>query len=137
MRLFEFYKLLEITCSQKIDIGQIDLKRIIQSKCLEDIWRRRFPQKRMFSWSRGSKSSRLDYWLISESLDSQVDTVDYIPCVFSDHDIALLKLNLSITKNGPGIWKMNSSVIKSNLFKKCFIDMWNNWHGAQDVMKFH
>ena len=116
-----------LNCSEKLDIGQIDLKKFMHSKSLEDVWRRRFPDTCAFSWSRGNKSSRLDYWLISESLDSQIDKVYYLPCVFSDHDMATLKLSLSNVKHGPGVWKMNATVITSDLFKKCFINMWNDW----------
>ena len=75
-------KLDRINCTHSLDYGQIDLKRIINEKCLEDIWRRRYPEKQVFSWNRTNKASRIDYWLISESLDSQVDKTEYIPCVF-------------------------------------------------------
>ena len=114
-------------CTHSLDIGQIDLKKIMNDKCLQDIWRRRYPKNHIFSWSRGEKSSRIDFWLISESLDSQVDKIEYVPCVFSDHDMVLLKINLSNVEHGPGVWKMNLSVIESDLFKKCFIDMWDDW----------
>ena len=70
-------------CTHSLDIGQIDLKKIMTEKCLQDIWRRRFPQNQIFSWSRGEKSSRIDFWLISESLDSQVDKIEYLPCIYS------------------------------------------------------
>ena len=116
-----------LNCSEKIDIGQIDLKYIMQSKSLEDVWRRRFPEKQIFSWTRGNKFSRLDFWLVSESLDSQIEKTDYLPCIFSDHDMATMKLNLSSVKHGPGVWKMNLSVIKSDLFSKCFKSMWRDW----------
>ena len=120
-------KLDRLNCTYSLDIGQIDLKKIMNDKNLEDVWRRRNPKKQLFSWNRNNKSSRIDYWLVSESLDSQVDKTEYIPCIFSDHDMALLRINLSHTKQGPGTWKMNLSVIESDLFRICFTDMWSDW----------
>ena len=120
-----------LNCTSKSDIGQVDLKNIIYNKSLEDVYRRRFPEKKTYSWSRGNKSSRLDYWLISESLDCQVVQVEYLACPFSDHKVASLKLSPSQIKYGPGTWKMNASVIKSELFSKSFSSMWKNWQNQK------
>ena len=94
---------------------------------LEDTWRRRNPQLRDYSWSRGNKSSRIDYWLISKSLESQVDEIKYTPCPFSDHKLVELSLRRSGVNYGRGVWKMNSSVIMSELFQKAFSSMWIYW----------
>ena len=43
-------------CTSKIDIGQIDLKNVMENFDFEDIWRRRNPDVRQFSWEgRGKK----------------------------------------------------------------------------------
>ena len=121
-----------MNCTSKSDVGQVDLKNIIYNKSLEDIYRRRYPDERSFSWSRGNKSSRLDYWLISKSLDCQVDQVQYLSCPFSDHRLASLKLSLSQLKHGPGTWKMNASVIDSDIFVKSFTSMWKDWQNQKN-----
>ena len=41
--------------------------------------------------------------------------------------MATLELKLSTVKHGPGVWKMNFSVITSDLFKKSFSSFWKNW----------
>ena len=124
-----------LNCSSKSDVGQVDLKNIIYNKSLEDVYRRRFPDKKTYSWSRGNKSSRLDYWLISQTLDCQIDQVDYLACPFSDHRLVTLKLNPSKIKYGPGTWKMNVSVIKSELFTKSFSSMWKKWQEQKNNYK--
>ena len=114
-------------CIGSRDIGQIDLKNLLHNQNLDDVWRRRFPQKRVFSWSRGNKASRIDFWLVSKSLNDQVKTIEYSSCVFSDHKIVRLEFRTSETQRGRGIWKMNSSVIESELFNSSFPKLWNVW----------
>ena len=115
-------------CSGKNnDGGQSDLKNFMSNKNLEDIWRRRNPNTKSFTWCRGNKKSRIDYWLISKTLDGLVQTVEHRPCPYSDHDLVFLKISLNETKQGPGIWKMNSEVIESELFKSCFYKFWAEW----------
>ena len=114
-------------CTGNNDVGQVDLKELLKNQHLEDVWRRRCPDDRVFSWSRGNKASRIDYWLISESLDNQVENVNYFPCIFSDHKIVTLELRTSETKHGKGVWKMNLSCVQSELFKKSFRPIWENW----------
>ena len=116
-----------LNCLSNNDEGRPDLKKLMYDKNLEDVWRRRNPGIKKYSWSRGEKRSRLDYWLVSKSLDSSIINIDFIPCVYSDHDMIVLKAQYSDTERGPGTWKMNSSVIQSDLFKRCFIDLWSSW----------
>jgi hypothetical protein len=94
---------------------------------LEDVWRRRHPENREFSWCRGQKCSRIDYWLISQSLDNQVDDVSYKISAFSDHRCVELKLRMSETSHGMGVWKMNVDVIQSPTFQKVFTNWWKHW----------
>ena len=56
-----------INCTgENNDLGQIDLYRLLQSHELEDIWRRRFPDNREYTWYGQGKASRIDYWLTSQ-----------------------------------------------------------------------
>ena len=114
-------------CIASTDIGKLEILSFMSKYDLEDVWRRRNPSKMMFSWKRMQKESRIDYWLISKSLDNQVNAVNYKTCVFSDHNLVELELRTSDLKRGPGIWKMNVSVIKSKLFQDAFHDWWELW----------
>ena len=114
-------------CSSCVDVGQVDVKNLMDAFQLEDIWRRRNPDKFEPSWESRGKMSRIDYFLISEILDSQVKETLYLNAPFSDHRPVFLKITTCETKRGPGIWKMNVETIKSNLFKDAFESMWNDW----------
>lgn len=111
-------------CVNSEDIGKIDVQHLIQQHNLVDVWRRRFPYKRAYSWQRGNKASRIDYWLVSTCLDSQIEHVGYRQCAMSDHKLVELTMRTSDTPHGCGIWKMNIQVIQSKLFKDCFTNFW-------------
>ncbi len=116
-----------LNCIGSRDIGQIDLKNVMNTFDLEDVFRRRNPHDRVYSWKRGNKASRIDYFLVSRSLDNQVDMVSYKICPFSDHSIVNLQMRITETKHGKGVWKMNVNVLESDFFKKCFKHMWSCW----------
>ena len=109
------------------DIGNIQLKNIIKKFDLEDLWRRRHPEKRMYSWGRGNKASRIDFWLVSKSLDNQVDYCNYKVCPLSDHGFVEMTFRINETKTGKGIWKMNLEIVKTEVFQKCFKGFWEYW----------
>ena len=115
----------------KDDEGLIELSSCMNKCNLEDVWRRRHPNDRMFTFSRAGKRSRLDYWLISKTLDADIKGIDLIPCVYSDHDMVVLTVKTENFCRGPGAWKMNSSVIKSDLFRKCFTSFWPTWQNKK------
>ena len=124
-----------LNCNTEYDKGRDELKDMMNKKFLLDIFRKRNPDKKCFSFTRGNKKSRLDYWLIDKSLDGNVDEIKYQACPYSDHSMVVLKLDLSKIELGPGNWKMSSSVIKSELFKNCFMTMWKNWQ--KEKTKYH
>ena len=109
-----------INCVGKNDVGQVDIKYLMRNHRLEDTWRRRNPVGREYSWCRGDKASRIDYWLVSESLGSQIENIKYVPCIFSDHKWVEMNINTEDLKQGRGVWKMNERVIKSDLFRMAF-----------------
>ena len=120
-------------CVGENDVGQVDLKVMIDNCDLEDIWRRRNPDRREYSWNCGDKYSRLDYWLVNVSLDNQIDEVYHKKCPFSDHSSVNLKFRITETDYGKGVWKMNASVLQSKLFQDSFRVMWRDWKKVEDL----
>jgi len=110
------------------DPGNIELKRILNTFNLEDVWRRRNPNKRSYTYV-GRAYSRIDMWLISQNLDSSVDKCEIIinPLTLKDHKGITLRFFSSQVKRGPGIWKMNEKVVKSDLFAVAFQQFWASW----------
>ena len=114
-------------CSDKNDIGQIDLHHICSKYDLEDIWRRRNPNKEEFTWNGRNKSSRIDYWLTSISLSNQIDDVYHCYAPYTDHKLINIKFRTEETPTGKGLWKMNASNILKDDFRKDFTLMWDKW----------
>ena len=81
---------------------------------LVDIWRVKNPEKKSFTWSQNSLMifCRLDYWLISNALHDLVKVTDIIPAIRTDHSAITLEfVNTLDDVNGPGVWKMNCSLL--------------------------
>ena len=114
-------------CRDNIDVGQIDLRYMMNIFDLEDVWRRRNPFSKSYSWEGRGKKSRIDFFLTSVSLDSMVENIEYVPAPFSDHKLVALRLRSSNISHEKGLWKMNVSVVKTKLFQKAFKIMWNDW----------
>ena len=102
---------------------------------LEDIWRRRNPTSVKYTWNHKGKNlgSRIDYWLISKSLDYSVKKVNIIEIPYSDHSAVTLDINLSEMKRGKGFWKLSSYVVNSKLFKEKFGIFWNEWKESRHL----
>ena len=71
---------------------------------------------------RGRKTSfkqrRLDYFLISDQLEDQIDQVDIIPSIQLDHStLELLKVcGTKRSSKGPSYWKLNNSLLQDKVF---------------------
>ena len=101
------------------------IREIMLDLDLCDIWRVRNPDAKKFTWSgkgQGRSSSpnitiyrRLDYFLISDELQSYAEQVDIIPTPSTDHSAVTLRIkSLPGVKNGPSFWKFNNSLINDN-----------------------
>ncbi len=60
---------------------------LLESMDLTDCFRNIYPDLRRYTWHARGKSSRLDYWFISENLLNQLETYKYLPGLHSDHSI--------------------------------------------------
>ena len=58
-----------------------------------------------------------------QSLDCHIDIIQYLDAPFSDHSVVHLKIKTTNISHGKGLWKMNVSTIKSELFQKSFKSM--------------
>ena len=101
------------------------IREIMLDLDLCDIWRVRNPDAKKFTWSgkaQGRSSSpnitiyrRLDYFLISDELQSYAEQVNIIPTPSTDHSAVTLRIkSLPGVKNGPSFWKFNNSLINDN-----------------------
>lgn len=81
---------------------------------LIDIWRDFNPNKRQYTWRRfnSTQQGRLDYFLISEQLTSNVAKVAISPGYRSDHSIVSLELKTDQHKRQRPYWKFNNTLLK-------------------------
>ena len=111
------------------DKGANVLLEMMESRGIEDIWRRRNPDMKKFTWSHTGKNvaSRIDYWLISKSLDPFAKHTDIVKNIYSDYAVIVLNLKLSDIERGRGYWKMNNQIIATKRFQECFENWWQEW----------
>ena len=75
----------------------INTIELLQSELdLHDIWRVKNPTKRSYIWSQSSPLifSRLDYWLISNSLSDNVCQVEMILAIKTDHSAIVIEFEM-------------------------------------------
>ena len=109
------------------DEGEAELANLQNIFDLEDVWRRRHPITKMYTFSRGKSKSRIDYFLCSKAIDNEIESAKITNCIFSDHDVVEIKLNTCKTERGPGIWMFNSSLLTDNHYIEIIESFWNSW----------
>ena len=109
------------------DMGRIDLQFLMKIFHLEDFWRRHNPNKKEYTWCGQGKLSRIDYWLTSISLNSQIRNISHVFAPFTDHKAVDLLLNPEEISRGPGIWKMNSELLLNDGYREEFTKLWEIW----------
>jgi len=79
-----------------------------------DTFRSLFPTKREHTWSRGSPivARRLDYIFVHSDLIPFLENATIKSLSFSDHRAVKVNLKFTSFKRGPGLFKMNTSLLK-------------------------
>lgn len=101
---------------------------------LHDIWRLRHPTRQEYTWHRpdGSQASRLDMFWLSSSLLDHVTSISILPFFRSDHSYVYLKLGLpSDIVRGPGLWKLNASLLADPDFNQMINSFWQEWQAEK------
>ena len=106
-----------------------------------DIWRVRNPETSKFSWRTFNPvvERRLDFFLVSASIQPFVCDADIIGSVSTDH--STITLHLSSTEgncNGPSYWRFNTSLLQDANYmsnEKSNIQEWKNeFHETENPM---
>jgi hypothetical protein len=91
-----------------------ELERLKQNWDLIDIWRVKNLNNREYTWRRKRPiiQSRIDYWLISDSLQNYIQGTEIVPGILSDHSAIKLHVKMIVDPQpGRGLWKINNSVL--------------------------
>ena len=100
------------------------MENICSLNDLVDIWRVRNPNIKMLTWRQKTPimQRRLDFWLIDNALQEDIDQVDIIPSIKSDHSAIVLSFNsVENQTRGPSFWKFNASLLDD----KDYVEMVN------------
>ena len=111
-----------------------DSVRYVEDMIIEhdllDIWRIRNPTDTRFTWRQKSPliQRRLDYWLISNDLQEDVESVEIKSAIRSDHSAITLSVNgLEENERGPSFWKFNSTLINDQEYCDLLRLEYKNW----------
>ena len=78
--------------------GNKELRELLDNIDLEDIWHRRNPNTRCYSYFKPNSkiASRIDLWAIQNSLDPSVIRMSIVQAVKTDHANIILELKCSV-----------------------------------------
>ena len=81
---------------------------------LVDVWREYYPQSRAYTWRKfnSTKQGRLDYFLISDELTSDICKLKIEHGYRSDHSAVILSLKKEEIQRDRPFWKFNNSLLK-------------------------
>lgn len=85
---------------------------------LVDVWRETHPTKRQYTWRKfnTNKQGRLDYFLISNILMTNIDEASISAGYRSDHSIVSLKFKNHIQKRDRPLWKFNNALLNDPVY---------------------
>lgn len=119
-------------------IGIQTLKIIKNKHNLIDIWRKNNPFQNNFTYHNADNTShsRLDRVYTTKTI--KTIKCQIIPTTISDHDSisAYFQVNKKEPK-GPGIWKLNTTILTQKNFQKIYKHFWNNWQDEKTNYKNH
>ena len=110
------------------------LSALLDTAAVTDVCRYLHPSSSSFTWSRwdGTAASRIDLIGCPYAWLSQVSSSDIHPCPFSDH--CAISVVFSITEAaqpGPGVWKLNTSILDDAEYVELISTFWGRWRQAQ------
>ena len=93
------------------------LKSLMEDFDLIDVWRARNSSFRQFTWRCKNPLTmrRLDFFLISDTLQFSVHSCEMLNPLQSDHSPKKIKSKLLNAMKGKGYWKFNNSLLDDNI----------------------
>ena len=119
------------------DKAVTELHSFTDSQSLVDIYRSKFPNTPLYTWVNGPRTigCRLDRFYVPLSWKNQVSNVTAKPFPYSDH--SLIRMNCAVGHSkprGPGVWKFNTSLLKSDEFCEEINSFWQHWRTRKNIL---
>lgn len=106
----------------KSDVGRKELRSLMEEKNMIDVWRERNGKKKEYTRRQLVGNfmcqTRIDYFLSTRNLECFIDGVFYKETTLSDHKMVLMRMDFKREMKGPGVWILNTGVLKEQHFKK-------------------
>ena len=106
---------------------------------LTDIWRDLNPEGKRYIWRQHKPEihCRLDVFLVSVSLAGRIVKADILPGYKTDHSLCNIVINYQSHPRGPGLWKLNSSLLGEmdyvNNIKSIILETANQYESDETV----
>ena len=124
------------------------LHEYMQANELTDAWRAMHPDMRRYTHHKRKPvcCSRLDFYLITSSLINNVTDSSIQTSTYSDHNMITLNVQFSEEKRGPGVWRLNVSLLGDEALhgkvdeklKYCYtlknLDIFEKWEFAKSEL---
>ena len=109
------------------------LRGLFDACSVVDIFRYLHPSTPGFTWSRwnGALASRIDLVAIPSQWVSSISACSVVPCPFSDHCGVQVSVTVpDIIPSAPGLWKLNTAVLKDAEYVRLISEFWQAWCGV-------
>lgn len=106
---------------------------------ITDIWREKNPGVSSYTWSNKAHTSlsRIDFWLVSNCVDSNAININIFATPLTDHKAISIQISLNPNIRHRGsYWKLNSSILKHDLSKTVRSLIERFWHKSLLEKKF-
>lgn len=112
------------------DKGILNLHSYTENLALIDIFRAKNPNDTMYTWVNGPRTigCRLDRFYVPRAWKNKVSSITATPFAYSDH--WLVQMQFTVGKSNPrgrGVWKFDTSLLKSEAFCKEIKNFWHHW----------
>lgn len=104
-----------------------ELKKLVSDLKLHDAWELKYPTLVKFTYITHTSSSRIDRIYVSDSLITNVSTVETIPAIFSDHSAVIACINLTPQpcRRFRSQWNLNTSLLQDSDLEDALTDAWH------------
>ena len=114
--------------------SQIYINNMISNNNLIDTWRMVNPTQECYTWSQKQPpvKCRLDYFLVPVEFNRYTISTKIKPSIKTDHKCVDLKIEIDKYVRGPGMWKINNSILLEEAYKtKIQHVIQTNWTESQ------
>ena len=104
---------------------------------LSDVWRVKNETKKQYTWHSSTTPkifTRLDRFYVSDNLLSVIAMASIIPGLCTDHSAVIFQLKSNPSNSGPGLWKLNTSLLKDIQFVQAINDTIDEVGGMDEFL---